>query len=77
MYVDELLPFTVAREVDVPAGLLYVAEDLPCTCLVEAVLLVPNEFLLVDTTCLVFCGFDVSTLEPLYTSLPWWLPPDG
>jgi hypothetical protein len=68
-----------------------VADDLPCTCLVEAVLLVPNEFLLVVETRLMLFPFDedepdvpaitplpdVSRRDPLYTSLPWYFPPDG
>ena len=86
----------------VPAGLLYVAagrEDvwleaaglLPVASLVEAVLLVPNELLLVVDTLLVTVpddGLDelppartrfpeVSRRDPLYTSLCWTVPDDG
>ena len=87
----------------VPAGLLYVAagrEDvwleaaglLPVASLVEAVLLVPNELLLVVETLLVTLpddgddadGFpaitrlpDVSRRDPLYTSRPKYDPDIG
>ena len=49
VYVEVVLLFML-READVPAGLLYDAVDLPCTALVDEVLLVPNEFLLVVDT---------------------------
>lgn len=99
LYEDELLPD--AREV-VPAGLLYavvVLEELcpetvalPVTSLTEAVLLVPNELLLVVETLLVTLpddgddadGFpaitrlpDVSRRDPLYTSRPKYDPDIG
>lgn len=89
LYDDVLLPDVRGA---VPDGLLYavvVLEELcpetvalPVTSLIEAVLLVPNELLLVVETRLVTLPAitrlpDVSRRDPLYTSRPKYDPDIG
>lgn len=89
--LEELCPETVALPDDAEeeAGLLDAVVLLPVTSLTEAVLLVPNELLLVVETLLVTLpddgdGFpaitrlpDVSRRDPLYTSRPKYDPDIG
>ena len=92
--LEELCPETVALPDDAEeeAGLLDAVVLLPVTSFTEAVLLVPNELLLVVETLLVTLpddgddadGFpaitrlpDVSRRDPLYTSRPKYDPDIG
>ena len=81
--LEELCPETVALPDDAEeAGLLDAVVLLPVTSLIEAVLLVPNELLLVVETRLVTLPAitrlpDVSRRDPLYTSRPKYDPDIG
>lgn len=82
--LEELCPETVALPDDAEeeAGLLDAVVLLPVTSLTEAVLLVPNELLLVVETRLVTLPAitrlpDVSRRDPLYTSRPKYDPDIG
>ena len=82
--LEELCPETVALPDDAEeeAGLLDAVVLLPVTSLIEAVLLVPNELLLVVETRLVTLPAitrlpDVSRRDPLYTSRPKYDPEIG
>lgn len=82
--LEELCPETVALPDDAEeeAGLLDAVVLLPVTSLTEAVLLVPNELLLVVVTRLVTLPAitrlpDVSRRDPLYTSRPKYDPDIG
>lgn len=82
--LEELCPETVALPDDAEeeAGLLDAVVLLPVTSFTEAVLLVPNELLLVVETRLVTLPAitrlpDVSRRDPLYTSRPKYDPDIG
>ena len=82
--LEELCPETVALPDDAEeeAGLLDAVVLLPVTSLTAAVLLVPNELLLVVETRLVTLPAitrlpDVSRRDPLYTSRPKYDPDIG
>ena len=82
--LEVLCPETVALPDDAEeeAGLLDAVVLLPVTSLTEAVLLVPNELLLVVETRLVTLPAitrlpDVSRRDPLYTSRPKYDPDIG
>ena len=82
--LEELCPETVALpdNAEEEAGLLDAVVLLPVTSLIEAVLLVPNELLLVVETRLVTLPAitrlpDVSRRDPLYTSRPKYDPDIG
>ena len=82
--LEELCHETVALPDDAEeeAGLLDAVVLLPVTSLIEAVLLVPNELLLVVETRLVTLPAitrlpDVSRRDPLYTSRPKYDPDIG